>query len=183
MPDVKTEVVKPVKLTGIEDTLSADIAAHYEAHKAKESPPTDKHAIAGQVVEYLQIFRAEKIGFDYVDEGHHLAAHANGCLFIDHDAYEVVTANGQSGGGIKVDGVLKPAGRAAVVEALADKYSTRALSHCLIKASKTLSDAPNVGDVDDDNRQSVNLKRAIDKMVSKAATKEELAELIKSLVG
>jgi hypothetical protein len=181
MPDTKE--VKSVKVTGIEDTLSGEIATAYEAHKAKDSPPTDKHAVAEQVVQYLQIFRAEKIGFEYVDEGHHLVAHANGNLFVDHDAYEVVTANGQSGNGAKIDGVPRPQGRAAVIETLADRYSTRALSHCLIKAAKTLSDAPNVGDVDDDNRQSVNLKRAIDKMVQKAATKEELAELLKSLVG
>lgn len=167
-PEEEKSVKPPVPETGIENLLEdPEIAAAYEAHKSKEVLPTDKGVIAGQVVQLCVIFRQEKI--DFVYSGKHVSVHhaSSGALFLNEKAYNVADEKGRSN----------------FTEALVQLLSLRQLSALAMAANAALLSAPNVDGAVDDTAATVNLRRAIAKMGTKAKSKDELLAMITQLMG
>lgn len=172
--EAKTDVAPVASgiVTGIENQLTdPEVAQAYEAHKTK-TPVTDKkEPLASQIVQYLTIFRMERVDFTHQSK-HCLVRHdKGGALFLStpsgHDAFEIVTDKG----------------RQTLQAALMDRCDLRTLSTILSQMSIALATSPRLPPGSEDSNAQAGLRAAINKLRSSAKTKDELAAAIMNLLG
>lgn len=154
--------------TGIEHVLQdPDVAEAYERHKSKTPVTSDKAVVAAQVVQYLTIFRQEKIDFSFQLKSLALRHAATGALFLGNTAYNVVTQQG----------------RDDLQEALVERLTLRELSAILTQEAVTLGIAPKLPLGSEDSASTSNLRSAIIKLAGKSKDKKELAANLLQLLG
>lgn len=163
---------KSVPLTGIENLLhDEEVAAAYEEHKTKTPVSDKKEPIAAQIVQYLVIFRQERIDFTHSDKRTMLRHAATGALFLR-------TKSGDEGHEIVTD-----KGRQSLQTALMDTCDLRTLSAILTDMSLALAKAPNLPPGSEDSNAQASFRAAVNKMLGKAKTKEELGAMLLQMLG
>lgn len=166
------EVKPETRVTGIENLLNdPDVAAAYEAHKTKEPVSDKKEPVAAQIVQYLVIFREERVDFTLNTKNCYLRHASGGALFLrtpsGDKAFEVVTDKG----------------RQTLTAALMDSCDVRTLSVLLQEMAIALAKAPALPPGSEDSNAQSALRGAINKLKGSAKTKEELAAAILQLLG
>jgi hypothetical protein len=159
-------------VTGIEDKLvDPEIAAAYEQHKSKTPVSDKKEPLAAQIVQYMVIFREEKIDFTYSDKRAYVRHAATGALFLrtksGDKGYEVVTDKG----------------RQTLQTALMDECDLRTLSHVLTQMSIALATAPRLPEGAEESNSHAAFRASVNKMLKNAKTKEELGAALLKMLG
>lgn len=158
--------------TGIENLLQdPEVAEAYEQHKSKTPVSDKKEPVAAQIVQYLVIFRQERIDFTHSDKRTMLRHAASGALFLR-------TKSGDEGHEIVTD-----KGRQTLQTALMDTCDLRTLSAILTDMSLALAKAPNLPPGSEDSNAQASFRASINKMLGQARTKEELGAMLLKMLG